>query len=502
MAKQTRGTAAPAASRRKRKRGASTAAASSGGAGMCDDVLRGIFARLPARDAVASMALSKHHRRMVRCPEFRSLHCRLGPPLPRPHIAYVATAKIARSTAARGPVAGLHGFHVAGAGLSGNAPIRALSGGMYLHNKHVNTCNGVVLLAGAPMTTCVLWNPAVADKEMLVTIPVPAGRAPASKEWAILGLGYGPRSNTYKLLLSHRLTNAPSYSSGDARYPKELLVYTLGVAGEQPPLRTLSSPALELDGEISDESLYIDGTIYVLHVKGYIKSEILAFDVDEETVTAIDLPSKRNNRYNYDMTGHPMSKLMELSGRPCVAVKVDITRGLWLLTADHQWERRCVINKEPYSPHEDNLDHWSVIGVWDCGGALVLYLHLEHRADNRLYLYHDGAKKMVRKDLPCNLTPERTFMNPEGEDYRICWGYKPTLVSPESIAGEINEGEAKRQHFMADIMEAWKPANEQDRKKGLKANLGTVCFMEFLVRIIRKLPDNMQDMIEMPLHNS
>ncbi|KAL6636662.1 hypothetical protein ACP70R_024234 [Stipagrostis hirtigluma subsp. patula] len=495
MEETARGAAAPVVYMRKRKRGDRTAAAApSNCAGVCDDVLRGIFARLPAREVVASMALSKHHRRLLRCPEFRSLHCRLSPPLPRPHIAYVATAKIARSTA-RGPVAG--------AGLSGDAPIRALTGGIHLYNKHVNTCNGVVLLAGTPMPTCVLWNPAVADKEQVVTVPVPAGRAPASKEWAILGLGYGRRTNTYKLLLSHRLSNSPSYSSGVARYPKELLVYTLGVAGEQPPLRTLSSAGLKLDGEIDDESLYIHGTIYALHVNGSMKPVILAFDVDDETVTAINMPTERDNTYDCDVPGHPMSKLMELSGRPCIDVSANFIRALWLLTADHLWEQRCVIINEYIASYEECLTHrWSVIGVWDCGGALVLYLHDKFSDDNRLYLYHVKAKKMFRKDLPPNLAPEGSNLKPEKPHYKFCWGYKPTLVSPESIiAGEINQAERRRE-FMADIMEAWKPTREQDRRKGRKTTLGTVCFMEFLVRIMEKLPHNMQEVIGMPLLNS
>lgn len=147
----------PAARKRTRTGGASTAAP-----GMCDDVVRSIFARVPARTAVASMALSSHHRRLMRCPDFIALHSRLGPPLPRPHVAYIATAKVRRSSGAgaRGPVSGYHGFHVAGGGGS-NAPMRAVAGPLYLNKRFVNTCNGVVLLAGKPRpTTCVLWNTA------------------------------------------------------------------------------------------------------------------------------------------------------------------------------------------------------------------------------------------------------------------------------------------------------------------------------------------------------
>ncbi|CAN6236090.1 unnamed protein product [Urochloa humidicola] len=65
-------------------------------ANLCDDVVSNILARLPAHAAVACTALSKHHRRLIRSPDFRSLHRRLAPPLPSPHIAYLATAPIRR----------------------------------------------------------------------------------------------------------------------------------------------------------------------------------------------------------------------------------------------------------------------------------------------------------------------------------------------------------------------------------------------------------------------
>ncbi|KAL6893820.1 hypothetical protein ACP4OV_007918 [Aristida adscensionis] len=462
MEKKAWGTAAPAARRGKRRRRASpvaVAAASPGGAGMCDDVVLNIFARLPARDAVAAMALSTHHRRLVRSPDFRSLHRRLGPPLPRPHIAYLATAWIPRSCGGC-PVTLFHGFRVAGAGagLSGNGPRRELFGGMYLGKQYVNTCNGVVLLAGAPrLATCVLWNPAVADADKEVTVPVTAPvPAMVIDNCAILGLGYGRRSNSYKLLLSRTLN--PWHIHGGS---KELLVCTLGVAGEQPPLRTLVLAGLKLDGEISKESLYIDGTIYLLYTRN--ESVILAFNVDDETVTAIDMPGKSD-----DAVPRP-------SSWRCQAGRAG--HGHWHVPS-----------------RDDDLNRWSVAGAWDCGGVILLHLDGE-LPDSRLYLYHVGTKKMFKKDLP----PDRS---PESTEYKFCWGYKPALVSPGSIAGEISQDENRRRDCTADIVEAWNPVNEQDKRKGHEAMLDTVCFMEFLVRIMRKLPDNMQDVIEMPLLNS
>ena len=131
---------------------------------MCDDIVRSILARLPARILVALMTLSKHHRRMILCPEFRSLHCRLGPPLSRPQIAYIATAQIGREGRV---VSEFHSFHFAG---GAGAPTRSLTGTSYLGMKYINSCRGVLLLANS--CRCVFWNPCVANSENKeVTIP-------------------------------------------------------------------------------------------------------------------------------------------------------------------------------------------------------------------------------------------------------------------------------------------------------------------------------------------
>ncbi|OEL32928.1 hypothetical protein BAE44_0006054 [Dichanthelium oligosanthes] len=410
---------------------------------MCDDVLRSIFARVPARTAVASMVLSKHHRRLMRCPDFITLHCRLAPSLPRPHVAYVATAKLRRSSGVRGPVSGYHGFHVAaggGGGSSSNAPMRALVGPMYLEKRYVNTCNGVVLLAGKPRpTTCVLWNPALADEEKEVTVPVSV-----RDDCAILGLGYGPWSKTYKLLLTHRRIAEDALDSDPliARFPRAAGLCTRW-----------------LDGRISGESLYIDGTIYLLHDR-LDRPAILAFDVDDETVTTIDLPGDGK-----PWTRHAMSALLVMSGRPCVDLQDRRDRALWLLTVEHQWERRCIIEVPMYDDHHRNT--YSIAGVWDCGGMLAMYLHMSRREDDKLLLYCTETKNMTEVNLPFSVAPE------ESEDYTLCWGYKPTLVSPGSIVGELNQDEGRRRDRTANIMAALKPVNERDMRKGQKATLDT-----------------------------
>ncbi|KAL6652131.1 hypothetical protein ACP70R_011056 [Stipagrostis hirtigluma subsp. patula] len=469
-----------------------TRAAIDGAAGLCDDVVGNILARLPARAAVASMALSKRHRLLVRSPEFRSLHCRVSPPLPRPHIAYATTAPIRRG-GERGCVSRFHGFHVAGAGHTGAAPIGVLAGARYLKKKYVNTCNGVVLLTtdAKPRVTspptCVLWNPAVAGDDKEVTVPDALER----DNYTILGLGYGPRSKTYKLLLSRRRKLEGTLQlQGDKpknKYTKELLVYTLGAAGE--PMRLLTVLPAGLSGRNNPESLYMDGTIYLLHANG--PARVLAFSVDDETVTTIDTPSQHDPHWPW-----PRSKLMEMYGRLCIAMSHDHHRvALWLLSADNQWEQGHVIRFKGDIAEDEYRDRSTIHGVWDCGGVLVMYINFSTDDGGKLCLYHVACNKMFKANLLDDLAPERS-------SYAFCWGYKPTLVSPGSIVAEPNQDEERHEDRTVDIMKALKPINEEDRNEGKRETLATVCFMEFLLRIMQKLPDNMQDVVEMPMIDS
>ncbi|GJN22872.1 hypothetical protein PR202_gb10476 [Eleusine coracana subsp. coracana] len=123
------------ATRKRTKRRQATSPAASGAAVMCDDIIRNIFARLPARTLVASMMLSKHHCRMILSPEFSSLHCRLGPPLPHPQTAYIVTVAIAHKCGGY-IVSGFHQFHVADAGRLGcDAPMRSLTGTKHMQRR-------------------------------------------------------------------------------------------------------------------------------------------------------------------------------------------------------------------------------------------------------------------------------------------------------------------------------------------------------------------------------
>ncbi|GJM97059.1 hypothetical protein PR202_ga13957 [Eleusine coracana subsp. coracana] len=277
--------------RTKRRQAAASPAASGGAAGMCDDIIRNIFARLPARTLVASMALSKHHCRMILSPELRSLHCRTR----------------------RSPDAGRLGC---------DAPTRSLTGTRYISTKYINTCNGVLLFAHS--RRCVLWNPCVANSnsEKEVIIPVTENE----EEDCVLGWGYGTRSQTYKLLVVQRC-------KGNSRYDRRL------------------------------------------------------------------------------------------------------------------------------------------------------------RLSNLLYLFNASTMKMSRLNLPWNLMLESS-------QYAFCWGYKPTLVSPENIIGEVGRDVERCLGHATDIFEVLKTVNEQEKRTGREATLTTMCFMDYLVRILRRLPENMQEAIE------
>lgn len=144
---------------------------------ICDDVLLGIFSRLTPRDAARCATLSKRHRELICSTNFWHLQNRLGPPLPRPHVAYLATvgaSHCTRCAAAQVPVlpAGsvFLDFHLAGAGDADNKNDELIRYSLIdrrrLYCRYVGTCNGVILMAqdnGA--SSILLFNPAVTGGE-------------------------------------------------------------------------------------------------------------------------------------------------------------------------------------------------------------------------------------------------------------------------------------------------------------------------------------------------
>jgi hypothetical protein len=114
-------------------------------------------------------------------------------------------------------------------------------------------------------------------------------------------------------------------------------------------------------------------------------------------------------------------------GRPCLAIITAKDRiALWLLTEDYQLEPIHVIS------YKSNLYYGcrSIVGVWDCGGVLVLCFECSEKGE--LLLYDVAAKKIFRANLPGDFAMKKS-------EYMLCWGHKRTLVSPESIVGSSAE---------------------------------------------------------------
>ncbi|KAF8702274.1 hypothetical protein HU200_033042 [Digitaria exilis] len=363
--------------------------------------------------------------------------------------------------------------------------MRSLAGLRYHDLKYVNTCNGVVLLArnstyNSASCRCVLWNPAIADALEEVIVPCPN----LASEYSVLGLGYGQRSKAYKLLLlmwrTARNRTRCTFASlqlggGDKKEPTELR---------------------DCDGSLQEGSLYIDGKIYLLNKSN---SVIVAFDVDEERFTSINVPvedaAKIGNLY-------VMSRLMEMSGRPCLLSyhSGNCTFTLWVLSRDHRLGQRFFIreSRHPQCP-VSYMYLYSIKGVWDCGGVLVLYL--QDINENNLYLYNVMTEKMFKAKMDKDMTPPPLVSG--FSDCTLCWGYRPTLVSPSSIIGKLNrDNNEQSRECSRGIMKALKPIVEQDRRKGQEPTLHIVCFMDFLVRIMQKLPKELQQVLDMTMIDS
>ncbi|CAN6236092.1 unnamed protein product [Urochloa humidicola] len=452
---------------------------------ICGEAFLIVFSRLPARDAVRCAALSRHHRRLVGRLDFWLLHRRLAPPPPLPHIAYMASSTL--------PGRLFHEFHhLAGYGGSNNGLRRALIDRDPPHinitrQRYAGTCNGVVVLAADSFyssTTVVLFNPAVAGSEEVVGINL--HNAFGAGPYRVSGFGYGASTGRHRLLIT-RVHEKGRHGVARRYYNNnnvaDLLSYTLGrdfPDGVGRCRAVLSSSESGPRTKISGSSVYLDGKMYLLadHAR------VLAFDVDDESVTAIDLPGERAPEPEEK---HARSKLMEMSGRLCVATGGgEGSIALWLLTADQQWERRCLITR--YAAGK-------LAGGWDCGGVLLLLFKGLEKMEPADLVLHD-MRRVDNKALACEtLHVPRAVAEPEeqeGRRYVFCWGYRPTLVSPGSILGG---GARPLLQRGGGVAAALNPVLERDVSAGRRRTMETVCFMDMLLHIMRQLPDKAEDVV-------
>ena len=171
---------------------------------------------------------------------------------------------------------------------------------------------------------------------------------------------------------------------------------------------------------------------------------------------------------------------MEVSGRLCVATATD-KLSLWLLAPDQQWVRLCE------SPCGD-VNVAKLAGAWDCGGVVLLYF--VHRYSKVAYLHmYDTRNGEEFSRLP---VPRPVAEQGGAGRVVLCWGYRPTLVSPGSIAG----GAPPRRRCAGGVPAASDPQLERDVDAGRERTLEVVCFMNLLLYITRKLPDNAKDVIK------
>ncbi|CAO2043529.1 unnamed protein product [Urochloa humidicola] len=468
---------------------------------ICDDVLLGIFSRLTSRDASRCAAMSRHHRQLIGGMDFWLLHRRLSPPLPRPHIAYMATVAAsdpsnARHRPAPAAAAAPHpdrvlrpgcmflDFHLADGDDKDELMRYSLIDRVHRFHKYVGTCDGIILMApesfnGGGGDSILLLNPAIAGGEVEVDMELPPLHGHG--RYRVTGFGYGPSRRAHKLLLvreelQYFPADKPTLPARRAisYHAKELLVYTLGklgagipnAAANQQPLRSVLSS--ELDAEISGSSVCLDGKIYLLADH----SRVLAFDVDDESVMAIGLPAGGK---------HAAPKLMEVSGRLCVAAGGGADLAMWLLASDgHEWVRLC--NFWCGGGDSGGGTAGKLAGAWDFGGVLLLYFRYNRTSKTAyLHLYDTRAEKELAR-----LVVPRTVA--AGSGLVLCSGYRPTLVPPGSIVG------AAPRH--RGVLAALKPLIERDVAAGRDQTLEAVCFMKLLIYIASKLPDNAEDVIK------
>ncbi|KAM3388630.1 hypothetical protein ACQJBY_011017 [Aegilops geniculata] len=444
-----------------------------------------IVSRLPVREAARCATLSKRFRRLLTTTTDFWLRRRcLGANLPRPHVACFLHYGIDGQVTSPIPAFDFVGPALAVKRVVGSPPA------MYFY---AGTCNGLVLLTtsvddGRRYIDGILFNPATRkEDEAAIRLSLTTARGVKSRR-RFVGFGYGAKCKAYKVLVcvDQESINHGAVEGGGGG---KLMVISFGGHRQnqnQKPRTVLFFPGKSL---LCPAGLYMDdedgkGKIYLLANIGNAgrPTVVLAFDVDDESISTIALPPGK----------HVRSRLMEIRGRLCACMRDNAKQNilLWALTpagSGHRWEQLCVLadNRSASAPWTTALH-----GAWDCDGILFALFDGSIACMYDLREQGTGTAGVTARTRRIAVPqPESTKGLQKNFGGQFLWGYQPTLLSPEGTFGDAawyGGGGALRRLRRSGRRNGSAAAQAQHDLPGMT---------DVLVGMMEKLPDGIQDLI-------
>ncbi|CAL5069706.1 unnamed protein product [Urochloa decumbens] len=353
-------------------------------------------------------------------------------------------------------------FHLAG-GDNDELMRYSLIDRVHRHHKYVGICDGVILMAPGS------FNSAGGGASVLLSGRQRrrGGAASTARERPL------PRRS----VRVRPVAQSPQAPAGTA--VREERYYSPGpdderiAAAANQQQQRLRSVLSGLDAKINGSSVCLDGKSYLLADN----TRVLAFDVDDETVAAIDLPAppaaSTRHRSSWRSRAACAWRRAPAPSYPC---------GCSPQTAVIACGSATSGAAAPSPPRACSPAHGTAAGV------LLLYFRYDGSSKTAyLHLYDTRTEKeLARVVVPRSVAAEQG-----GSGLVLCSGYRPTLVPPGSIGGG---GAAPRRQ--RGVLAALKPLIERDVAAGRERTLEAVCFMNLLHYIASKLPGNADDVMK------